>query len=195
MQTLIMATGNAHKASEVSSMLEGLYTIKTLKDIHCDVDIPETGETFKENALQKAQYIWQNYQENCFSDDSGLQVDALNGEPGVYSARYGGIPNSDEKNNALLLKNLEGKSNRKARFKCVIALILNGQTHFFEGTVEGSIRTELSGTDGFGYDPLFQPEGYEMTFSEMSSEEKNKISHRGRAIEKMKIFLDNLSND
>jgi XTP/dITP diphosphohydrolase len=189
MHTLIMATANAHKAIEVSEMLEGQVEILTLKDIQCTVDIPETGLTFQENALQKAKYIWDHYQKDCFSDDSGLEVDALNGAPGVYSARYGGIPKSDTKNNALLLENLEGTSNRKARFKCVIALILKGQVHYFEGSVEGTIRNKPSGVDGFGYDPLFQPDGYKVTFSEMTSEEKNKISHRGRAIEKMKTFL------
>lgn len=195
MLKMVMATGNAHKAFEVSEMLDGLVTIKTLKDINCNVEIPETGQTFHENALQKAQFIWNNYQMDCFADDSGLEVDALEGAPGVYSARYGGIPKSDAKNNSLLLKNMEGVENRKARFKCVIALILKGQEYFFEGSVEGNIRNELSGKDGFGYDPLFEPEGYSVTFSEMSSGKKNEISHRGQAIEKMKAFLTSLLKD
>lgn len=185
---LVFATNNLHKLEEVNAMLNGAFELLTLEQIGCDVDIPETGVTFEENAGQKSWYVYNNYNMNCFGDDSGLVVDALNGEPGVYSARYSGTRDHD-KNIDLLLKNLEGKENRAARFKAVISLVLNGKEHLFEGTVEGTIRHERSGSDGFGYDPIFQPDGYAITFAEMSMDDKNAISHRGRAVEKLVNFL------
>ncbi|AFD08269.1 RdgB/HAM1 family non-canonical purine NTP pyrophosphatase [Solitalea canadensis] len=185
---LVFATNNLHKLEEVNAMLNGAFELLTLEQIGCDVDIPETGETFEENAGQKSWYVYNNYNMNCFGDDSGLVVDALNGEPGVYSARYSGTRDHD-KNIDLLLKKLEGKENRAARFKAVISLVLGGKEHLFEGTVEGTIRHARSGTDGFGYDPIFQADGYTITFAEMGMDEKNAISHRGRAVEKLVNFL------
>lgn len=185
---LVFATNNLHKLEEVNAMLNGAFELLTLEQIGCDIDIPETGETFEENAGQKSWYVYNNYNMNCFGDDSGLVVDALNGEPGVYSARYSGTRDHN-KNIDLLLKKLEGKENRAARFKAVISLVLDGKEHLFEGTVEGTIRHERSGTDGFGYDPIFQPDGYDVTFAEMSMDDKNAISHRGRAVEKLVNFL------
>jgi XTP/dITP diphosphohydrolase len=189
MKNLVMATGNAHKASEVAQLLAGIATIQTLKDIGCTTDIPETGNSFSANALQKAHFVADNFQVDCFADDSGLVVEALNDAPGIYSARYAGLPKSDAANNEKLLQELEGISNRIAKFVCVIALVYQGQEILFEGEVRGTIRQELCGTDGFGYDPLFQPEGYEITFAEMDPAEKNKISHRGRAVRKLIEFL------
>lgn len=185
---LVFATNNLHKLEEVNAMLNGAFELLTLEQIGCDVDIPETGVTFEENAGQKSWYVYNNYNMNCFGDDSGLVVDALNGEPGVYSARYSGTRDHD-KNIDFLLKKLEGKENRAARFKAVISLVLDGKEHLFEGTVEGTIRHERSGSDGFGYDPIFQPDGYAITFAEMSMDDKNAISHRGRAVEKLVNFL------
>ncbi|POY35861.1 non-canonical purine NTP pyrophosphatase [Solitalea longa] len=187
---LVFATNNLHKLEEVSAMLNGAFELLTLNQIGCNEDIPETGDTFIENAGQKSWYVYSNFGLNCFGDDSGLEVDALNGEPGVYSARYSGTRDHD-KNIDLLLQKLEGEENRKARFKAVISLVIDGVEQLFEGTVEGSIRAERSGTDGFGYDPIFQPDGYSITFAEMSMDEKNAISHRGRAVEKLVAFLKN----
>lgn len=184
-----MATGNAHKAYEVAQLLKGVVPIATLHDIDCTTDIPETGATFHANALQKARYVVDHFKMDCFADDSGLVVNALGGAPGIFSARYAGEPKSDAANNQKLLKELEGKMDRTAKFICVIALILNGKEYFFEGEVNGIIRNKLSGKDGFGYDPLFQPDGYDITFAEMDQNEKNSISHRGKAVEKLIDFL------
>ena len=186
---LVFATNNAHKLEEVQQMVGGRFVLKSLADIGCDDDIPETGVTFQENAQQKTDYLFQKYQVNCFGDDSGLEIDALNGEPGVYSARYSGSRDM-EKNIDLVLEKLQDQENRRARFKTVISLFLNGEQHFFEGTVEGRIIASRTGTEGFGYDPIFIPEGYDQTFAEMSLEEKNKISHRSQAVAKLVGFLN-----
>lgn len=186
---LVFATNNAHKLEEVQQMVGDKFVLKSLADIGCDDDIPETGVTFQENAQQKTDYLFQKYQVDCFGDDSGLEIDALNGEPGVYSARYSGSRDM-EKNIDLVLENLQDQENRRARFKTVISLFLDGEQHFFEGTVEGRIIAGRTGTAGFGYDPIFIPEGYEKTFAEMSLEEKNKISHRSQAVAKLVGFLN-----
>ncbi len=186
---LVFATNNAHKLEEVQQMVGDRFVLKSLADIGCDDDIPETGVTFQENAQQKTDYLFQKYQVNCFGDDSGLEIDALNGEPGVYSARYSGSRDM-EKNIDLVLEKLQDQENRRARFKTVISLFLNGEQHFFEGTVEGRIIASRTGTEGFGYDPIFIPEGYDQTFAEMSLEEKNKISHRSQAVAKLVGFLN-----
>lgn len=186
---LVFATNNAHKLEEVQQMVGDKFVLKSLADIGCDDDIPETGVTFQENAQQKTDYLFQKYQVDCFGDDSGLEIDVLNGEPGVYSARYSGSRDM-EKNIDLVLEKLQGQENRKARFKTVISLFLDGEQHFFEGTVEGRIIASRTGTEGFGYDPIFIPEGYDQTFAEMSLEEKNKISHRSQAVAKLVGFLN-----
>lgn len=188
MRTLVFATNNQHKLDEVQQMVAGHFQLKSLNDIDCHADIPETGITFNENASQKSRYIFEHFNMDCFADDSGLEVDGLNGDPGVYSAHYSGARDS-ESNLNLVLKNLGYSQNRSARFRCVISLILNGEEHFFEGVVEGSITAEPSGQTGFGYDPIFQPKGFSKTFAEMSAEEKNRISHRGSAIAKLVEFL------
>lgn len=187
-QKMVFATNNVHKTAEVANILAPQYQVLNLKDIHCLVDIPETGNTFAENASLKSSYVYQNYHLDCFADDSGLEVDALNNAPGIFSARYSGIKD-DSTNLQLLLKNMEGKSDRKARFKTVISLLKNGENHLFEGVIEGTIRTEPAGSKGFGYDPIFQPNGYNITFAEMEMSEKNKISHRALAMQKLVDFL------
>ncbi|MFZ4263330.1 non-canonical purine NTP diphosphatase [Sphingobacterium sp. HJSM2_6] len=186
---LIFATNNAHKLAEVQALVSDKFILKSLSDIGCTEDIPETGITFSENAKQKSDYLVQHYQLDCFGDDSGLEIDALNGEPGVYSARYSGTRDMSQ-NIALVLEKLKGKENRSARFKTVISLQLNGNQHFFEGAVEGKIIDELRGTEGFGYDPIFIPNGYDETFAEMPLEQKNKISHRSIAVQKLCAFLN-----
>lgn len=185
---LVFATNNAHKIEEVAASVKDMFKILSLKDISCNEEIEETGTTFKENASIKTNYIYQNYNFNCFGDDSGLEIEALNGEPGVYSARYAGKHGDHEANMNRVLDQLQNVKNRKAQFKTVISLILEGQEYWFEGVVLGTIRTELSGTKGFGYDPIFQPDGFGVTFAEMSLEEKNKISHRGKALAQMINF-------
>ena len=190
MQQLVFATNNAHKLTEVQAAVAGKIKLLSLNDILCHDDIAETGLTFKENASIKSNFIHNKYKINCFADDSGLEIDALNGEPGVYSARYAGEHGNHAANNSKVLKRLEGVTNRKARFITVISLIWDGKEYFFEGTVDGAIRTELSGNDGFGYDPIFTPDGYDITFAEMNLAEKNAISHRGRAVEKLINFLN-----
>lgn len=186
---LVFATHNQHKLEEVAAKTGDTLQLLSLTDINCHDEIPETGVTFRENASIKSHYVASRYQLNCFADDSGLEVDALNGEPGVYSARYAGEPTDSEANMDKLLHNLQGKTNRRARFKTVISLLWNGQEHFFEGIAEGTIRTERSGAKGFGYDPIFEPEGYTITFAEMSMEKKNAISHRAKAMEQLIAFL------
>lgn len=185
---LIFATNNQHKLEEVQTLIGNDIVLKSLNDIACFEEIPETGTTFEVNASQKSHYIFDRYQLNCFGDDSGLEVDALNGEPGVYSARYGGTRDA-EANLQLVLDKLTDTENRTARFRTVISLIINGKEHFFEGVAEGEITRGKSGAKGFGYDPIFKPAGFEITFAEMSSEEKNAISHRAKAMQKLISFL------
>ena len=185
---LVFATNNQHKLEEVQALTGNHIQLKSLNDIACFDDIPETGETFEDNASQKSHYIFNRYHLNCFGDDSGLEVDALNGEPGVYSARYGGSRDA-EANLQLVLDKLADTENRKARFRTVISLIIDGQEHFFEGVAEGEITREKAGVKGFGYDPIFKPAGYQITFAEMSSEQKNAISHRAKAIQQLIAFL------
>ncbi|EOR92631.1 Nucleoside 5-triphosphatase RdgB (dHAPTP, dITP, XTP-specific) [Arcticibacter svalbardensis MN12-7] len=191
MTTLVFATNNLHKLEEVQALIGDKFLLKTLNEIGCTEEIPETGHTFIENASQKSHYIFNNFKEDCFSDDSGLEVDALNGEPGVYSARYSGS-RDPETNLLLVLEKMKKMENRTARFKCIISLIINGQEHIFEGSVEGAITQVRSGTAGFGYDGIFQPEGYNMTFADMTSTQKNGISHRAKAVEKLVAFLNSL---
>ena len=191
---IVFATHNAHKVSEVQAVLGSEYQLVTATEAGITEEIPETQPTIEGNALQKARYVYEHTGLNCFADDTGLEVEALNGAPGVYSARYAGEHVSYADNNVLLLKNLAGCENRKARFRTVIALIVDGKEYLFEGRVEGAIATEPHGEGGFGYDPLFVPEGSQLTFAEMSSEAKNKISHRGRAIQQLIAFLKEQHN-
>ena len=203
---IVFATNNKHKLEEIRSILGESIEVLSLKDIGCDVDIPETGTTLEENALQKAQYIYDNYHLSVFADDTGLEVDALNGAPGVYSARYASMASNtssshdSEANMARLLKELGENNNRHARFRTVIAFILKKdvcpcgctsikEIHKFEGIVEGEIIRERRGGEGFGYDPIFQPEGYDKTFAELGMDIKNHISHRARAVAKLAEFL------
>jgi len=189
--TFIIASNNAHKVSEIQLLIGSDFTLKTLADIGFTEDIEETGDTLVENALIKARHIYAIYQQNCFADDSGLEIDALNGAPGVYSARYAGEPVNHQKNNEKVLAALLGKSNRNAAFRTVIALIFEGQEFIFEGKIEGKITESLKGNNGFGYDPIFQPNGYEQCFAEMSLSEKTQISHRGIAVAKLAAFINN----
>lgn len=191
MTPVYFATNNEHKVSEVQSILGDTFDIKSLKELGCTEDIPETGVTFEENAKQKTDYLVDHYQVSCFADDSGLEVDALDLEPGVYSARYAGTRDMDQ-NIALLLNKLAGKENRTARFRTVISLNLEGQQYFFDGSIEGKIIDQLRGENGFGYDPIFVPDGYSETFAEMSLQQKNEISHRSIAVEKLAGFLKSL---
>lgn len=188
---LVFASGNEHKVYEVAKKLGGSIPLKGLQDIGCTTDLPETSDTLEGNARQKARYVWDNYGVNCFADDTGLEVMALHMAPGVFSARYAGDQRNSADNMRLLLENLQNQSDRSARFRTVICLILEGEEYLFEGTVQGTIRQEPSGTDGFGYDPVFEPSGYAITFAEMSVEEKNIISHRGKAIAALSDFLTN----
>lgn len=192
---LIFATGNINKAKEIGKVLPEGFELLTLKDIDLKEDIPETSDTIEGNAVQKAMYIVEHFGLNCFADDTGLEVPALHNEPGVRSARYAGEQRSDEDNIDLLLSNLQDKTDRSARFKTVIALYLNGELTTFEGIVEGKIIEERRGTNGFGYDPVFEPENTGKTFAEMSMEEKNRISHRARAFAKMITFLNTHNSD
>lgn len=204
---IVFATNNQHKLSEIRSILGESIEVLSLKDIGCDVDIPETGKTLEENALQKAQYVYDHYHISVFADDTGLEVDALNGAPGIYSARYASMEtgaheasHDAEANMSRLLRELGENNNRRARFRTVIALILKKdvcpcgctsikEIHQFEGIVEGQIIKERRGGEGFGYDPIFQPDGYEETFAELGMEIKNHISHRARAVKKLADFL------
>ena len=186
---IVFATNNAHKLSEVSAVLGNDFELVTLREVGITEDIPETGATLDENALIKARYVYERTGLNCFADDTGLEVEALGGAPGVHSARYATDGHDFAANNRKLLRELEGKVNRKARFRTVISLIVDGIERQVEGIVEGEITTSESGAEGFGYDPLFMPEGYDRTFAEMSAEEKNAISHRGRAVAKLVEML------
>ena len=210
---IVFATNNQHKLSEIRSILGESIEVLSLKEIGCDVDIPETGTTLEENTLQKAQYVYDHYHIDCFADDTGLEVDALNGAPGVYSARYAALPDNpvksgnsgivshdSEANMTRLLYELGNNNNRKARFRTVIALIQKKdvcpcgctsikEIHKFEGIVEGEIIRERRGGEGFGYDPIFQPDGYDQTFAELGMDIKNRISHRARATQKLADYL------
>ena len=189
MRKIIFATNNAHKLSEVQAVLGDAFELITLRECGITEDIPETAPTLEGNALQKARYVYEKTGADCFADDTGLEVDALGGAPGVHSARYATDGHDFAANNRLLLKNLEGVENRSAHFRTVIALILDGAEYLFEGRVEGVIATEESGCGGFGYDPLFVPSGEIITFAEMSAQAKNAISHRGRAVAELVKFL------
>lgn len=186
---LVFATHNHNKAKEIQSIMpEGIEVI-TLDELQCNEDIPETEKTLEGNAKLKAQYIVNQFDMNCFADDTGLEIDALNGEPGVYSARYAGETRNSDDNMNLVLEKLEGSKNRNAQFRTAIALYWDGEMHLFEGIVKGRIIEEKRGNDGFGYDPIFEPENSGKTFAEMSLEEKSTISHRARAVAKMIEFL------
>ena len=189
---IVFATNNAHKLSEVSAVLGNNFELVTLREVGITEDIPETGATLDENASIKARYVYERTGLNCFADDTGLEVEALGGAPGVHSARYATDGHDFAANNRKLLRELEGKVNRKARFRTVISLIVDGIERQVEGIVEGEITTSESGAEGFGYDPLFMPEGYDRTFAEMSAEEKNAISHRGRAVAKLVEMLHDI---
>ena len=188
---LVVATNNAHKLKEIADILDEKIELLSLKDINCHVDIPETADTLEGNARQKALYIYKNYGMDCFADDTGLEVEALNGAPGVFSARYAGEDHDSEANMQKLLRELKGKENRKAQFRTAICLIMNGKEYLFEGIVKGKIIEEKRGVTGFGYDPIFVPEGYDLTFAEPGNDIKNTISHRARAVEKLCLFLNN----
>ncbi|MBQ4056073.1 MAG: non-canonical purine NTP diphosphatase [Bacteroidaceae bacterium] len=187
---LVFATNNAHKLEEIASILGDKIELLSLKDIHCQADIPETSDTLEGNAIQKAEYIHQHYGMDCFADDTGLEVEALNGAPGIYSARYAGEGHDSEANMKKLLENMQDKENRKAQFRTAICLIMDGETHLFEGIVKGEIIKEKKGGAGFGYDPIFVPEGYDLTFAELGNDIKNTISHRAKAVEKLCSFLN-----
>ena len=190
--SIVFATANENKVREVLELLDDGINIVSLKDIGCEEDIPETQPTIEGNALQKAQYVIENYQVNCFAEDTGLEIEALNGEPGVFSARYAGEQKDSDANMALVLEKLKGQTNRKAQFKTVIALIIDDKTTLFEGIAKGHIAEAKSGRKGFGYDPIFIPEGYDISFAEMSAEQKNKISHRGKAVKLLLNYLNSL---
>ena len=185
MKKIVFATGNPNKIKEVKALLGDQFEIIGLQDIGCNEDIPETQPTIKGNALQKARYVVENYKVDCFAEDTGLEIESLNMEPGVFSARYAGAQRSSEDNMNLVLEKLKNKKNRNARFKTVIALIIGGKEYTFEGIVNGEIADKKTGKDGFGYDPIFLPEKRNISFAEMGSIEKNKISHRGRAVRKL----------
>ncbi len=186
---LCFATNNKHKLEEIQALLGSEFQILSLQDIGCHEELAEDQDTLEGNSLQKAEYVFKKYAVPCFADDSGLEVEALNGAPGVYSARYAGLQRNHDDNMTLLIKNLEGKSNRDAKFRAVITLINVQGQYQFEGILKGVIRSDRKGSGGFGYDPIFQPEGFTKTLAEMSMEEKNKISHRARAVQKLVDFL------
>lgn len=186
---LVFATNNKHKLQEVRDILGNRVEVLSLADINCNDDIPETADTLDGNALIKARYIYEKYNVNCFADDTGLEVEALDGAPGVYSARYAGEGHDSEANMAKLLENLTGKSNRAAQFRTVIALIIDGEEKLFNGIVKGEITEEKRGDSGFGYDPIFVPEGYSQSFAQMDSAAKNSISHRYRATKELSDYL------
>lgn len=189
---LVFATNNLHKLEEVSAILGNQIELLSLNDINCHTDIPETADTLEGNALLKSQFIYENYGMNCFADDTGLEVEALEGAPGIYSARYAGDGHNSEANMFKLLDNLKEKKNRKAQFRTAISLIIDRKEYLFEGIIKGEIGTIKKGDSGFGYDPIFIPEGYNETFAELGSDIKNKISHRALAINKLCEFLHSL---
>lgn len=192
---LVFATNNQHKLQELSQLLGDSIELLSLNDINCGDDIPENQETLEENAAEKSFYIFNKYGLNCFADDTGLEIDALNGEPGVYSARYAGEERNPENNIKLVLEKLAEIKNRKARFRTVISLVIDGHETQFEGIVNGQILEEKRGRTGFGYDPIFQPDESHLSFAEMPMEEKNKISHRGRAVQKLVEYLKHFNQN
>ena len=189
---IVFATNNQHKLKEVQKLVGKKYKILSLKDIGFEGDIPETHDTLEGNAAEKSHYIYNKYKVNCFADDTGLEIEALNGEPGVYSARYAGESPSFDDNMNKVLDKMQNKTNRKAQFRTLISLIINGKEIQFEGICSGTIMTEKYGKDGFGYDPIFMPDGFQETFAELDLEVKNKISHRGLATKKLIAFLQNI---
>lgn len=190
---LVLASNNKNKIAEIQQQVGSQFEIVSLEDIGCFVDIPETAETIEGNAILKANYVTENFGLPCFADDTGLEIESLNNQPGVYSARYAGEQKNAEDNMNLVLHKLATETNRNAQFKTIIALNINDQQHLFEGIVKGEITNEKSGNQGFGYDPIFQPQGLSITFAEMSLEQKSEISHRGIAVQKLIKFLSNLS--
>ncbi len=192
MRKLVFATNNNHKLKELMQILPSEFELLSLNDIGCTDEIPETGPTLEVNAAQKSFYIWDKYGINCFADDTGLEIEALGNEPGVFSARYAGEEKSTVANKQKVLENMKNESNRKARFRCVISLIIDGKEKQFEGIVDGQILTENHGEAGFGYDPIFIPDGFSLSFAEMSADDKNKISHRGRAVMKLVEYLKDI---
>ncbi|GMQ25800.1 non-canonical purine NTP diphosphatase [Algoriphagus sp. oki45] len=186
---ICFATNNKKKIEEVKAALGPKYTLVSLEEIGCNEELPETGDTLDANAFQKARYVKEHYGVDCFADDTGLEVEALHGAPGVYSGRFAGEPRGDERNIGLLLEKMSNHSNRKARFRTVIALILGEKEYAFEGVAEGEILDKKVGYGGFGYDPVFRPVGFEKTFAELTLEEKNQISHRGKAVKSLIEFL------
>lgn len=189
---LVFATNNSNKLKEIEAVIDSNIRLFTLNDINCAEEIPETGHTLEENALQKARYIYEKYGKNCFADDTGLEIEALGGEPGVYSARYAGPQRDANDNMDKALLNLQDKTNRNACFRTVIALIIDNKEWLFEGRVNGTILNHKTGSEGFGYDPIFQPLGYTESFAQMPLSEKNKISHRARAVQNLITFLKTL---
>lgn len=190
---IIFATGNKNKVKEIQSLIPDKFNILSLEDVNYHEEIAETSDTLIGNAVQKAEYVYKKFGKNCFADDTGLMVEALNNEPGVYSARYAGEQKNAQDNMNLLLKKLSKSSNRRAKFQTAICLIWNGNQHIFLGEIQGEITFEKSGSDGFGYDPIFLPAGFNKTFAEMTMMEKNEISHRARAIQKLIDFLSEKS--
>ena len=186
---IVFATNNQHKLDEIKKISKGQLEILSLSDINCHEDIPETGNTLKENALIKAKFVKERFGLDCFADDTGLEVEALNNAPGIFSSRYAGVECNSEDNMQKLLLNLKDIENRNAQFRTVIALIMNGEEHYFEGIVKGEIIHQKEGTNGFGYDPVFKPSGYHKTFGELSEEIKNSLSHRAIATKKLVAFL------
>lgn len=191
MKTLVFATANPHKVREVTELLGDRFRIVSLPDIGCTEDVPETQDTFAGNALQKARYVKAHYGYDCFAEDTGLEVDALDGAPGVYTARYAGPKRDPQANMQLVLEQLADTDHRSARFRTVIALLLAGKEYLFEGVAEGRIAEQARGEGGFGYDPIFIPTDYDQTFAELDSQEKNAISHRGKAVDQLITFLQN----
>ena len=192
MRKLVFATNNDHKLRELKQILSSEFDLLSLNEIGCTDDIPETGTTLEANAAQKSFYIWNKYGVNCFADDTGLEIEALGNEPGVYSARYAGEGRDASDNMLKVLEKMKYETNRNARFRCVISLVINGEEEQFEGIVEGEILTEKHGVAGFGYDPIFMANGFNQSFAEMSADDKNKISHRGRAVMKLVEYLKNI---
>jgi XTP/dITP diphosphohydrolase len=190
--TICFATQNRNKLTEVQALLPEGINLVTPAEIGCEEELPETQLTLEGNSRQKAQYLHLHYGVDCFADDTGLEIEALNGEPGVFSARYAGVQKKAEDNITLVLKKLEGKENRKAHFKTVITMILDGEEHVFEGVLDGEITETCAGVNGFGYDPIFKPSGYDVTLAQMTLEEKNKISHRALAFNQLKAFMAQL---